>query len=729
MEFEEDGQHSRNARPSSGGRNTQQASRSSAKRRFRGLTCANCRARKIRCEGSQPTCKTCEAYHDECHYDKAPPVSQVLALAARLKEAEQVIASLRAERASRSPADTHTGTWQESATGGIPASAQPPAVEYAAAGQPRHDSVSQHSITSALDSTMDPGHSQNTEYAVSTARNRLLSAASGSRPPPKDVMAPDVTVDEHGEICYYGPTSAVHDPPGADSPASPASTACTNSRSKADMRLALSAHVRESATWEEFALGNASLETGIPRAVMAKLLHTHWTWVSPMFMWVYRPAFVRDMATGGRYYSEFLLTVICAHSAKYQDGNFVDMLLARARRLLGTAIQRPSSIPTIQALLQLSARDLAHGSISQAWVYSGIAFRMASDLGLQHCGADLKGMSAIDLTVRRRLFWGCYFWDKATSLYAGRLPAMTEVLDPNTLDLLDDIDELDTWSPYFGDTTYTTYLPTPRQSQYPTMRSYSVSCFVNSCKLAMIISHVIIQLYDRRNRSMTEVVIKDINARLDTWRAQSPSHLKYDPDNLPAVCPPPHLIAQNLLYFTTVILANRPFWSVPAYYEVCISASRSIEKLVLLVESTFGLVNITYLMGYCIYTGASAILEDAKSGKGAANDTIKTFLRALNAGMKNCPLLERSLNIIVKGLARSPAPKKPKDAQDSRQLPDLPVPLGPYNGYIPAFPYLGPDRSFEFDFHSYPSGHDSLAALDCFPEMQMSMGDFVYPSV
>lgn len=121
------------------------------------------------------------------------------------------------------------------------------------------------------------------------------------------------------------------------------------------------------------------------------------------------------MAAGGRYYSEFLLTVLCAHSAKYQDGNGVDLLLSRVRRLLGEAIQQPSSIPTVQALLQLSARDLAHGSISQAWVYSGIAFRMASDLGLQHSGRDissLKGLNPVDSEVRRRLFWSCYLWDK-----------------------------------------------------------------------------------------------------------------------------------------------------------------------------------------------------------------------------------------------------------------------------------------------------------------------------
>jgi len=118
------------------------------------------------------------------------------------------------------------------------------------------------------------------------------------------------------------------------------------------------------------------------------------------------------MATGGPYYSEFLLTVMCGHAAKYHDGTCAEFLLTRARRLLGTAIQQPSSIPTVQALLQLSARDLAQGSISQAWVYSGIAFRMASDLGLQHSSSDIKGLGPVDIEARRRLFWGCYFWDK-----------------------------------------------------------------------------------------------------------------------------------------------------------------------------------------------------------------------------------------------------------------------------------------------------------------------------
>lgn len=136
------------------------------------------------------------------------------------------------------------------------------------------------------------------------------------------------------------------------------------------------------------------------------------------------------MAIGGPCYSPFLLTVMCSHAARFDSAKTSEMLISKARLLLGTEIHRPSSIPTAQALLQLSARDLAYGSISQAWLYSGMAFRMVSDLGLHHSTAKvatLGNLSAQDLEIRRRLFWSSYFWDKAISLYLGRMPVLLEL--------------------------------------------------------------------------------------------------------------------------------------------------------------------------------------------------------------------------------------------------------------------------------------------------------------
>lgn len=165
-----------------------------------------------------------------------------------------------------------------------------------------------------------------------------------------------------------------------------------------------------------------------------------------------------DMSTGGPYYSQFLLVVMCAHAARFHDTQVSEMLISKARLLLGAAIHEPVSIPTIQALLQLSARDLAIGSISHAWLYSGMAFRMARDLGLHHntsSAPGLKNLEPVDIEVRRRLFWSCYFWDKyafcvvslsstqgvltwklarAISLYTGRMPALTELPDSAALE-------------------------------------------------------------------------------------------------------------------------------------------------------------------------------------------------------------------------------------------------------------------------------------------------------
>lgn len=56
----------------------------------------------------------------------------------------------------------------------------------------------------------------------------------------------------------------------------------------------LTSNAMELRAWEEFALGNVAFQNDIPRATISNLLQIHWSWISPMFMWVYRPAFMRE---------------------------------------------------------------------------------------------------------------------------------------------------------------------------------------------------------------------------------------------------------------------------------------------------------------------------------------------------------------------------------------------------------------------------------------------------
>jgi hypothetical protein len=201
-------------------------------------------------------------------------MSQVMAMAQRLQEAEETIASLRAQGSASSCEDTRSRLSPSPQITTVPTK-EPTNVGFSVPARP--GTTPPPSIVSAK----EPSASQSTDQPTN-----VPIACSGTS---KEALPSDLSVDENGEIQYYGPTSAVHDPPQLqlESPITRVSPAASGS-SSSEIRSMLMAHAQESKIWEEFALGNASLQTGIPRQIMAKLLHMHWTWVSPMFMYVYR---------------------------------------------------------------------------------------------------------------------------------------------------------------------------------------------------------------------------------------------------------------------------------------------------------------------------------------------------------------------------------------------------------------------------------------------------------
>lgn len=141
----------------------------------------------------------------------------------------------------------------------------------------------------------------------------------------------------------------------------------------------------------------------------------------------------------GPYYSHTLLNAILSHSVRwckndqhishllkqYDDGK---LFLRQARTLLFEELSQGSNgIPTVQTLLLLSAQECSAGNRTQAWLYSGMAFRLIEDMGITIDGQRYAGsilMSDEDIEIRHRLFWSCYFWDKLISLYLGRSPTL-----------------------------------------------------------------------------------------------------------------------------------------------------------------------------------------------------------------------------------------------------------------------------------------------------------------
>lgn len=595
------------------------------------------------------------------------------------------------------------------------------------ASDPKRPTTSSDSLGGHTSAAQAPGSLPGTYIDTSPATYALSRSVAKSRESTTEELLSDLSLDASGKICYHGATSAVHDP-AAVSNRSPNFQSFNEQNSKIDVRTLLTSNAMESRTWEEFAIGNAAIQNDMPRELMSRLLRIHWTCIGPMFMWVYRPAFMRDMMTGGQYYSPLLLNVMCGHAARFNERKIAEMLIARARLLLGAEIHKPSSITTIQALLQMSARDLAYGQVSQSWTYSGIAFRMAHDLGLRNSSGSiysLGSLNAEDLEIRRRTFWSCYFWDKAMSLYLGRTPAMTELPSVHYPELLDDFQEHDLWVPEDGSASGSDDAATP---VFPPMKFLIVSCFVNSCKLSVIISDIILCLYSGRHGEDVDVASRAIRERLDSWRAHTPDHLKIDPNNVPDICPVPHVLSQNLLYFATTILLHRPFNSSAVHHAACRQAADSAEKLILLFERTHGLDRISYLSAYCVYTSASVLVQDAKAGEPLASRRMETFLRALAAGAKTCTLIRRSMDIITSSLSATdtatPLPVHSKSEQPSennlltRQC-------------LPAFLYQDAPIGFSTGSNVGGMDMDAPSLLDCYPEQHMesstSTGNWYMP--
>lgn len=97
-----------------------------------------------------------------------------------------------------------------------------------------------------------------------------------------------------------------------------------------------------------------------------------------------------------------------------------DHFFKEAKRLLHENDEHENPrLPTVQAFALMSVREAGCGREAKGWVYSGMSFRMAMDLGLHLDPSSLKegvggspGISDEEVDARRVTFWGCYLFDK-----------------------------------------------------------------------------------------------------------------------------------------------------------------------------------------------------------------------------------------------------------------------------------------------------------------------------
>ena len=209
-----------------------------------------------------------------------------------------------------------------------------------------------------------------------------------------------------------------------------------------------------------------------------------------------------------------------------------DHFFKEAKRLiLEGDLHEVPALTTVQALALMSVREAGCGREAKGWVYSGMSFRMACDLGLNLGMHSKDGIDESEEDARRITFWGCFLFDKCWSNYLGRLPQL-----PNTIITVPKFDvfpveDADTWAAY-TDSGFSQAHAQPSRTR-AVARQISKLCEISSDLMNSFYNPIDM---DKAKGKQTELKkLSDIHQRLEGWRRELPKELEPKEGGLPSI--------------------------------------------------------------------------------------------------------------------------------------------------------------------------------------------------
>ncbi|KAI1126604.1 fungal-specific transcription factor domain-containing protein [Nemania abortiva] len=572
-----------------------------------GFACCNCRHRKVKCDGALPACGRCVLASERCTYNKRPSLAYAVTLQRQLKAYQERFERLRGAK------DAERDTLL---------------AEPITADQPQEFCASDRSPPQVRDSTAQWSDGEPTSLQEETS------------------------IGTDGKVCFYGSTSLYHVTPSEEHRGD---TPNGKDQQAGEARVRLEQQDEMTVFLSE-----------ISPSLLDDLLSTYWCWPHHLHCVLVKKIFIRDLGTLGPYVTPFLLSAVLSQAARYSlrpDATELGHHFAnRARKLLDRDIDRGSSIATIQGLLIFSARECACGRTSQGWLYSGMAFRMAGDIGLhlapKKLGPLFPHFSDEDLAIRNQMFWSCYTWDKTISLCLGRTPVITNVIELPTVDtLLDghDADE-DIWEP--------TAIPGSLLEGLLRHRALSSTRFAAYCELCTITHDVLDKLYIRPHPADKNYLLADYLdqtlERLDDWSTRLPQDLLVREDSRTVQCPPLHILLLNLVYQTVIILLCRPYRTSSETAKArCTRAAQMTDTLFMLHVRRFGFRCVTWLQTYTMFVACTINVRDLKENRAqdntiadvdlehAASARLDFGLEILRQGASSTPCAGRCASIVA----------------------------------------------------------------------------------
>jgi len=289
--------------------------------------------------------------------------------------------------------------------------------------------------------------------------------------------------------------------------------------------------------------------------VVVHLINMYFTWHYPYFTTLSKSLFYRDFLLGKppgtpkrtMYCSSLLVNAMLALGCHFTSSpagcadphdqtTKGDHFFAEAKRLIveNDEYEKPK-LTTIQALCLMSVREAGCGREAKGWVYSGMSFRMAQDMGLNLDSGGMTNsketMDEGEIDARRVTFWGCFLFDKCWSNYLGRLPQLpVSNITVKRFEVFPD-EDADIWSPYTDSGI----------GQLHSQASRTRTVALQLSNLCEISSDLLIFFYHPQHleksvgRAQELKKLSELQTRLEAWRRDLPKELEAKEGQLPNV--------------------------------------------------------------------------------------------------------------------------------------------------------------------------------------------------
>lgn len=354
--------------------------------------------------------------------------------------------------------------------------------------------------------------------------------------------------------------------------------------------------------------------------LISHLMTMYFSWHYPFFTTLSKDLFYRDYVAGvsSQYCSSLLVNAMLAlgcHFSSWEgaredprnSATAGDHFFKEAKRLLLENDEHENAkLCTVQAFALMSVREAGCGRESKGWVYSGMSFRMAFDLGLNlETGPAAQNLTEEETDARKITFWGCFLFDKCWSNYLGRQPQLAaHNMNVPKFEVLPS-EEAQLWSPY-------TDCGAGHKHTQPS-RTRTVALQLS--KLSEISGDLLVFFYHPavmekpHSKQSERKKLTEIHTRLEEWKKNLPKELEPKEGQLPQA------LVMHMFYQLLFIHLYRPFLKytkstspLPTHVsprKLCVQAASAISKLLRLYKRAYGFNQIVNVAVYIAHTACT----------------------------------------------------------------------------------------------------------------------------